>query len=437
MRILTYVIATIFYVAVSCQLRHHRNSAVGMVWRNISANIPEKWLLELLQEVHQEPQTLHPVLFEFQQLIETNTRIYMLFQSMFQEIGNCPYEVQSSQELLQVLNHIITRGPAWSDDLLRADRAGLSILAVIGRVKSTVSGVAAFLDPQVDAMVGRVLDAWGEFLRSPASAVVLNNSSGWFSGPALQHLTNTANAEISNYTFEELFVSDPAAPYYGFRSWDDFFTRSFREGIRPVASADDDSVITNACEHTPTNVVHGVKLRDQFWIKGRHYSVLDMLGHDNRAMADLFVGGTAYQGLLSALGYHRWHAPVSGRIAQAYILDGMHYAPLVYSDGRLVELAESEYGAAMSTRAVILIEADNPAIGMVAFIAVGLAEVSTCEMRVSAGQYVKKGDQLGMFHYGGSTHCLLFRAEVNLTGFPDMGRTEHVPVRSRLATVQT
>lgn len=28
---------------------------------------------------------------------------------------------------------------------------------------------------------------------------------------------------------------------------------------------------------------------------------------------------------------------------------------------------------------------------------------------------MEKGDQLGMFHFGGSTHCLIFRPGVNLT----------------------
>jgi hypothetical protein len=28
--------------------------------------------------------------------------------------------------------------------------------------------------------------------------------------------------------------------------------------------------------------------------------------------------------------------------------------------------------------------------------------------------HVDKGDQLGMFHFGGSTHCLIFRPEVKL-----------------------
>jgi phosphatidylserine decarboxylase len=36
------------------------------------------------------------------------------------------------------------------------------------------------------------------------------------------------------------------------------------------------------------------------------------------------------------------------------------------------------------------------------FLAVGMPEVSTCEMTVYVGQHVNKGDTIGMFHYGGS-----------------------------------
>lgn len=43
-----------------------------------------------------------------------------------------------------------------------------------------------------------------------------------------------------------------------------------------------------------------------------------------------------------------------------------------------------------------------------------MAEVSSCEITVQAGDRVQKGDPLGMFHFGGSTHCLLFRPGVRL-----------------------
>jgi phosphatidylserine decarboxylase len=33
-------------------------------------------------------------------------------------------------------------------------------------------------------------------------------------------------------------------------------------------------------------------------------------------------------------------------------------------------------------------------------------EVSTCQITLREGDRVKKGDEIGMFHYGGSTHCI-------------------------------
>lgn len=43
-----------------------------------------------------------------------------------------------------------------------------------------------------------------------------------------------------------------------------------------------------------------------------------------------------------------------------------------------------------------------------------MSEVSSNDVTVFEGQHVKKGQELGMFHFGGSTHCLIFRPNVNL-----------------------
>ena len=63
---------------------------------------------------------------------------------------------------------------------------------------------------------------------------------------------------------------------------------------------------------------------------------------------------------------------------------------------------------AVATRMAIYINATNPDIGLMCFMAVGMAEVASCEAVVVAGQDIQKGDPIGMFHYGGSTHCLIF-----------------------------
>ncbi len=85
------------------------------------------------------------------------------------------------------------------------------------------------------------------------------------------------------------------------------------------------------------------------------------------------------------------------------------------------------------------LQADNPAIGLMCVVAIGMAEVSSCEITVVAGQHVAKGDQIGMFHFGGSTHCLVFRPGVNLS-FDFYGQTPNLDatnmrVNTKLATV--
>jgi phosphatidylserine decarboxylase len=255
----------------------------------------------------------------------------------------------------------------------------------------------------------------------------------------------TANLGEGAKKFEEMFVCDPAKPHYGFKSWDDFFTRPFRPGIRPIASPEDDNVIANACESKTYNVSHNVHARDEFWVKGQPYSVFDMLAHS--PLAEQFVGGTIYQAFLSALSYHRWHAPVSGKIVKAFVKDGTYYSePLFEGLGDPQskmhgidykgEATGQGYITAVATRAIIFIEADNPAIGLMAFIGVGMSEVSTCDIKVKEGQKVKKGEELGMFHFGGSTHCLLFRKGVKVGGFPKAEREHNVPVLSKLAVVE-
>jgi phosphatidylserine decarboxylase len=213
--------------------------------------------------------------------------------------------------------------------------------------------------------------------------------------------------------------------------------------VRPVASPDDDSVIANCCESKVYNIERNAKLRDKFWVKGQPYSVADMLAHD--PLAQHFEDATVYQAFLSALSYHRWHAPVSGKVVRAFVQDGTYFSEPLFEgqggpdghdiDARGISVAQG-YLTALATRAIIFIEADNKDIGLMAFIGVGMDEVSTCEITVKEGQHIKKGEQTGMFHFGGSTHCLLFRKGVKVEGFPEIGSNENVPVRSQVAVVK-
>jgi phosphatidylserine decarboxylase len=99
----------------------------------------------------------------------------------------------------------------------------------------------------------------------------------------------------------------------------------------------------------------------------------------------------------------------------------------------------------VATRAVIIIEADNPAIGLVAFVPVGMVEVSSCLIapEITPAHHVAKGDELGHFQFGGSTHCLMFRpgviADFSLGALPQPKNPAAplVLARSKLATATT
>ena len=379
-------------------------------WLPSDQRVMDRWRDNLIKEVDANPQPLLPVVQDFKNLIEGDAEIYMLFHQMFEELPRKAQfrttpigtpQVRDYEHMLALINNILTTAPAFDQTGL----VGFPINAILDWPMGTSGGFTAFLNDKVNAQLKQLLNAWAGFLSSPNSCYVLNTdpTSGWFGRDALAAMPGFVNE----------FVCSPGQPYYGFTSWDDFFTRQFRSGQRPVASPGDNSVIVNACESAPFRIAQHVKRYDRFWIKGQPYSLRHMFADD--AIAGPFEGGTVYQAFLSALSYHRWHSPVSGTIVLTYIVEGSYYSETPAEGFDPAAPNDSQaYLAEVATRAVILIQADDPRIGLMGIMPVGMAEVSTCHITVAVGQHVNKGDQLGMFHFGGSTHCLLFRPGVRL-----------------------
>jgi len=369
-----------------------------------------RWLDTMIRKTQAEPKALHPEIAEFQALIESDPEIFMLFNQMFEQVPRRPPydkdpcgkpQVRDYRQMLALLNTIMTHAPEFDC----AGLVGCPINSIFDWSMGTAAGMAAFLNERVNVQLKKVLNAWGRFLSSPDSAYVLNEhpQTGWFGDDARKAMPD----------FEREFVCAPDRPHWGFRSWDDFFTREFRPGVRPVAEPDDPTIIVNACESAPYRIARQVNYRDRFWIKSQPYSIVHMLAND--ALAPLFAGGTIYQAYLSPLSYHRWHSPVTGTVTKAYVKDGTYFAEAASHGFDPAGPNDSQaYITEVATRALIFIEADCPGIGLMCVMAVGMAEVSTCQITAYEGQHVRKGDQIGMFHFGGSTHCLLFRPGVRL-----------------------
>ncbi|MBX7453838.1 phosphatidylserine decarboxylase family protein [Mycolicibacterium sp. 3033] len=371
----------------------------------------------------------HPVVTEFQHLIDSDPVVRMYLEKMIEQVPTTrtyrDRHVQDLPQLLRLINEVLTVAPEFGPNAIVTPLG-----AIFDWSMGTPAGHSAFRDPRVNAMLKKLLTAWCEFLSGPDSRYVLDDSpSGWLSAPARHKIG-----------LDE-FVHDPDAEHCGFGSWNDFFTRTFKDGARPVAEPDDDTVIVNACESTPYRISTDIARRDRFWVKGQPYSLADLLAND--PVVDELIGGTIYQAFLSAFDYHRWHSPVAGTIERAYLLGGTYFSESDEQGADALQPTQSQsYLAHVSVRAVVVINADNPAIGRMVFVAVGMSEVSSCVIAdaVRPGAHVAKGQELGFFQFGGSTHCLLFRpgaiADFTLAAVPQQNDADAplVKVRSHLAT---
>ena len=95
----------------------------------------------------------------------------------------------------------------------------------------TPAGFAAYRDSRVDGALKGILREWCEFLNTPASLYVLDDSpTGWKSEKAVR--------DVGIHQFQH----DPDDEHWGFTSWNDFFSRRLAKGARPVAAPDDATV---------------------------------------------------------------------------------------------------------------------------------------------------------------------------------------------------
>ena len=428
------------------------------------------WIRELKVRVLEFPQPLVQPIQEFKDMVKHDPVLNFVVEAMFKEAAilkqQTPLgtpEVKDFDEFLMLLNGIMTQAPEYTEcpDSKTGEEEpcgliGFPINALLDWPMATSFGYDFFANALVNQQFKKILNYWSEYLVTEASRSVLVDSYpertpkvlAWLSPTARQEMVDVACQASEDPTvckeqpFEHFFKCDPEDKYYGFKSWDDFFTRKFWNEVRPIAPGDD--VIANACESAPLQVKNNVSETSEFWLKGQPYSLQNMMNFD--PLAKQFNGGTVYQAFLSALSYHRWNSPVSGKVKKAFVVNGSYYLENRYMgfinpDGADPSAPNDSqpFLTAVATRAVIFIEADNPKIGLMCFIAVGMAEVSSCEITVAEGQHLEKGEELGMFHFGGSTHCLVFRPEVKLDFYfhntsPGLDST-NIPVCSRIATV--
>ncbi|KAJ7828498.1 phosphatidylserine decarboxylase [Mycena olivaceomarginata] len=220
--------------------------------------------------------------------------------------------------------------------------------------------------PAFNIAMKDLLNSWAAYLQTPDSSKTLTDSAGgWFSEMGLAALEDDDRGKF-NSTY---VLSKPTADEPRIRFLDEFFTREILPTPGPWFP-----------RTTPPSIPAS-----------------------SSAPARL----------------HRWNrlsgvpqpppTTIAGAEDDPDLVPGSPYGTIIRSQPWLTQAA---------TRALIYI--NNPKVGLVCFIGVGMVEVSTCALAVRTGQQVNRGDELGMFHFGGSSHLLLFGPQAKLTFCDDI-----------------
>ena len=193
-----------------------------------------------------------------------------------------------------------------------------------------------------------------------------------------------------------LDVDEFAKSPFSFTSFNDFFYRALKRGARPIAPGDDVAVLPADGRHL---AFQNVDAATGFYAKGQQFSLESFLG--DAELAREFAGGAMLISRLCPVDYHRFHFPVAGTPGEARLINGWLYSVSPIALRRnLRYLWENK-------RMVTLVE--SPTFGRVAVCEIGATMVGTISQSYVPARAVQKGEEKGLFQFGGSCVITLFQ----------------------------
>jgi len=236
-------------------------------------------------------------------------------------------------------------------------------------------------------------------------------------------------------------------------TFNDFFSRKLKVP-NPVDGKNDRKIIVSPADCTYASYVQPIEEDNEIVAQATHqegcstvtlktltWRIQDLLFPSK--WENVFKGGSFVHAFLGPSDYHRKHTPVSGKVVYARVVQGQCYlevitektpdggtrllpvrpiAPYHPDKARTIGAGKDRVdldaidGSAyqfLQTRGVIIIDTEDPAIGYVGVIPVGMAQVSSVNLSVSEGDKVTKGDELSYFLFGGSDIIMLFEKKAH------------------------
>jgi phosphatidylserine decarboxylase len=193
-----------------------------------------------------------------------------------------------------------------------------------------------------------------------------------------------------------LDVDEFAKKPFSFKTFNEFFYRALKPGARPIAAGERVAVLPADGRHL---AVQNIDAAPGFYAKGQRFDLKTFLGDE--ALAAKFAGGSLLISRLCPVDYHRFHFPVAGMPGEPRLINGWLYSvsPIALRNN-LAYLWENK-------RMVTLVE--SPGFGTVAVCEIGATMVGSIFQSFVLGRAVTKGEEKGLFKFGGSCVVTIFQ----------------------------
>jgi phosphatidylserine decarboxylase len=209
-------------------------------------------------------------------------------------------------------------------------------------------------------------------------------------------LRASANKVLPFIVDYDLDVDEFAKKPLAFKTFNEFFYRALKPAVRPIVTGERIAALPADGRHL---AFQDMDAAAGFYAKGQKFSLELFLG--DAALAAEFAGGSLLISRLCPVDYHRFHFPVAGVPGEPRLINGWLYSvsPVALRQN-LAYLWENK-------RRVTLV--DSPVFGRVAVCEIGATMVGSIFQTFTPGRAVAKGEEKGLFKFGGSCVVTIFQ----------------------------
>jgi phosphatidylserine decarboxylase len=218
----------------------------------------------------------------------------------------------------------------------------------------------------------------------------------------------------------EINAQEFAKSPFEFKTFNEFFHRALKPEARPISPGANIAVFPADGRHL---AFLDIDRADGFYVKGAKFTVEELLG--DAELASRLAGGSMLISRLCPSDYHRFHFPVAGIPAEARLVGGRLYSVSP------IALRRNIHYLVRNKRFVTKV--DSSLFGTVAMVEVGATNVGSIVEGFVPGRPVLKGEEKGLFAFGGSCVITLF-ARSRIVFDPDIVRQSaaHVETYARM-----